>query len=333
MQTIGPAKRYVFYGRGKRLSPLPKRYEEPNFYNFDHRRKIGFPVRKRSHSAKIACARRTRYNTGPLNVLAVEITENHKIMMRPRLVAGNWKMNGSRAQARVLVEGVCRGWIGTAEVTVAVCPPFVYLAEVAQRLEGTSIVLGAQNVSHLPGGAYTGEITCAMLQDYGCRYVIVGHSERRAYYGEDDALVAKKVLAAQASGLMPIFCVGETLAEREAGQAQAVVARQLAAVTQNSAGVSSWQPMVIAYEPVWAIGTGRTASPAQAQEMHAFIRAQMALHSAESAARMMILYGGSVKGNNAAELFAMPDIDGGLIGGASLDAVEFLTIARAAVRA
>jgi len=250
--------------------------------------------------------------------------------MRRPLVAGNWKMNGSRERVRALVDGIQAG-IGSVErAEVAVCPPFVYIPQVAEQLAGSPIALGAQNVcDHAEEGAYTGEIAGSMLAELGCRYVIVGHSERRNLYGESDALVARRFAAARKAGLVPILCVGELLEERERGVTEAVVARQLDAVLELE-GVEAFREAVIAYEPVWAIGTGHTATPEQAQEVHAFIRARLAERDAGVAEVARILYGGSVKGSNAADLFAQPDIDGGLIGGASLKADEFLTICRAA---
>jgi triosephosphate isomerase len=241
------------------------------------------------------------------------------VARRSRLVAGNWKMNGSRAANRALLDAVLRelGARGAAEV--AVCPPFPYLAEVAERLAGSSVALGAQNVSEHAQGAYTGEVSAAMLKELGCRYAIVGHSERRHIYCESDAQVAAKFAAAQAAGLTPILCVGETLAEREAGRTDEVVARQLQAVLEKR----PFESAVLAYEPVWAIGTGRNATPEQAQAVHAFLREKVS-------ADTRILYGGSVKAQNAAAIFAMPDVDGGLIGGASLVANEFIEIVRAA---
>ncbi len=249
--------------------------------------------------------------------------------MRQPFVAGNWKMNGSRSSNRALLDGIKAGIDSSTATEVAVCPPCVYLADVAEQLAGTPIGWGAQNVSHEPKGAFTGETAVSMLTDLDCRYVIVGHSERRSLYGEDDAVVAKKFAAARAGKLVPILCVGELLEEREQGVTDAVVARQLDAVLELE-GVAALAEAVIAYEPVWAIGTGKTATPEQAQDVHAFIRNRVAQHDQDVAAQLRILYGGSVKGANAAELFAQPDIDGGLIGGASLDAEEFLTICRAA---
>jgi triosephosphate isomerase (TIM) len=210
-----------------------------------------------------------------------------------------------------------------------VCPPFVYLADVAARIAGSSVRLGAQNVSHESSGAFTGEVAPGMLRDLGCAYAIVGHSERRALYGESSALVAQKFVAAQKAGILPILCVGEQLADREAGKTSAVVAEQLDAVL-DSAGVEALRLAVIAYEPVWAIGTGRTASPEQAQEVHEFIRGRISARDAIIGGSVQILYGGSVKGSNARELFSMPDVDGGLIGGASLKSDEFLAILAAA---
>jgi len=230
-------------------------------------------------------------------------------MARTRLVAGNWKMHGSRAANRALVDAILKGLPkGTQS---AVCPPFPYLAEVAEQLRGSPVGLGAQNVSEHAQGAYTGEVSAAMLKELGCRYAIVGHSERRQVYGETDAQVAAKFAAARAAGLTPILCVGETLAEREAGKTEEVVARQLGAV--------AFKDGVLAYEPVWAIGTGKNATPGEAQAVHAFLRRKVSHDTT-------ILYGGSVKAQNAAAIFAMPDVDGGLIGGASLVAEDFLAI-------
>lgn len=251
---------------------------------------------------------------------------------RKPLVAGNWKMNGTRAAAAELVARIVRGVASLGEVEVAVCPPFILIPLVAEQLRaaGGRVQWGGQNLDAHAGGAYTGEISGAMLQDFGCTYVIVGHSERRTLYGETDPIVAEKFAAALAAGLTPILCVGETLAEREAKQTEAVVARQLTAVLDRH-GAAGLARATVAYEPVWAIGTGRTAAPQQAQDVHRFLRAEIAAHDAEVAAKVRILYGGSVKGANARELFSQPDIDGGLIGGASLQAEEFLTICRAAV--
>ncbi len=245
--------------------------------------------------------------------------------MRRKLVVGNWKMHGSRpANAELLAALIGARPYG---VDVAVCVPFVFMTETAAMLAGSDIRWGAQDVSAQPhGGAYTGEVSAAMLCECGCRYAIVGHSERRAYHGESDALVAQKAQAALASGVTPIVCVGETLDERDAGRTEAVVKRQLSAVIHQLAHCAA--EMVVAYEPVWAIGTGRTATPEQAQAVHAVLRAQ--LHAATGRGdAMRILYGGSVKADNAAQLFAQPDIDGGLIGGASLKAADFIAICRA----
>jgi len=248
--------------------------------------------------------------------------------MRKKFVAGNWKMYGNLESNAKLLAGVKAGAAGLS-CDVAVCVPFPYLTQAQSALVGSNVAWGAQNVSEHAQGAYTGEVAAGMLNDFGCRYVIVGHSERRALYGEGDATVAAKFLAVQAAGLTPILCVGETLAEREAGQTQAVVSRQLAAVLEL-AGVVALAGAVVAYEPVWAIGTGRTATPEQAQEVHAAIRAQVAVLDVAVAAGLQILYGGSVKPQNAVELFAKADIDGGLIGGAALVADDFLAICRAA---
>ena len=251
--------------------------------------------------------------------------------MRRPLVAGNWKMHGTRASVRALVEGIRQGMGELEGVEVAVCPPFVYLEQVSTLLAGSDIALGAQNLCQVPqAGAYTGEISDAMLLEFGCRYVIVGHSERRNVYGEDDALVAQKCVVAARAGLTPIVCVGELLEEREAGRTEQVVGRQLAALLEAEGGLEALRRAVIAYEPVWAIGTGRTATPQQAQEVHAFIRTRLGEHDEQLARDIRILYGGSVKPGNAADLFGMADIDGGLIGGASLEAGDFLAICRAA---
>ncbi len=248
--------------------------------------------------------------------------------MRRKLVAGNWKMHGNLVDNDALLGGILAG-MGEVRADVAVCVPFPYLHQTKARLAGTRVAWGAQNLSQHAKGAYTGEVSALMLNDFECRYVIVGHSERRTLYGESDALVAEKYAAAQTAGLIPILCVGETLEERESGITEAVVGRQLDAVLTKS-GVISLANAVIAYEPVWAIGTGRTATPEQAQAVHAFIRNKIRALDAEVAEHLIIQYGGSVKAANAAELFAQPDIDGGLIGGASLNAEEFLAICRAA---
>ncbi len=249
--------------------------------------------------------------------------------MRRRLVAGNWKMHGSFAVNRALLEGVRMGAGALQGVEVVVCVPFPYLAQAQQLLNGGPVGWGSQNVSEHESGAFTGEVSASMLKDFGTRYVIVGHSERRALYGESDAQVAAKFVAAAKAGLTPILCVGEQLAEREAGATMQVVTRQLDAVLAQ-VGAQAVAGGVLAYEPVWAIGTGKTATPAQAQEVHAALRAHVSKADAKAAADLTILYGGSVKGTNAGELFAMADIDGGLIGGASLKADEFLAICQAA---
>jgi len=251
--------------------------------------------------------------------------------MRRALVAGNWKMNGSKSSVAGLIDGIKAGAGGIKKTEIVVCPPFVYLDTIESMLNGSSIGWGAQNICQEPTtGAYTGEISAAMLQDFGCTYVIIGHSERRNVYGESDSLVAERFMATRNSSLIPILCVGELLEERERGETEAVVARQLDAILNNKQGASVLDNAVIAYEPVWAIGTGKTATKEQAQEVHQFIRQRIAKHDAKLADKIRILYGGSVKASNATELFGMPDIDGGLIGGASLQADEFLAICKAA---
>jgi len=247
--------------------------------------------------------------------------------MRKKLVVGNWKMHGSRAANAQLLAGLKEA--GPWNADVAVCVPFPYIAETALALTGTAIAYGSQDCSAHEQGAYTGEVSSAMLHDIGCRYAIVGHSERRAYHAESDQLVADKAKAALAHGVTPIVCVGETRAEREAGQTESVIASQLEPVLAL-AGVAAFDGAVLAYEPVWAIGTGRTASPQQAQDVHAFIRGVVARHDARIADSLPLLYGGSVKPDNAADLFSQSDVDGGLVGGASLVAADFLAIARAA---
>lgn len=248
--------------------------------------------------------------------------------MRQSLVVGNWKMNGSIAANRSLIDGIKQNIASVKNAEMAVCPPFVYLHQIRELLKDTSINWGSQDVSQCDPGAFTGEVAISMLVDFGCKYVIVGHSERRSLYGESDELVAEKFAKVQSAGLIPILCVGELLEEREAGNTEAVVKRQLDAVL-NLQGVASLGKSVIAYEPVWAIGTGKTATPQQAQDVHAFIRGQISALDAEVANKVQILYGGSVKGSNAKELFTMSDIDGGLIGGASLKAEDFLAIGQA----
>lgn len=246
--------------------------------------------------------------------------------MRRKLVVGNWKMHGSLAANAALLQALAGKSEQGAEV--AVCVPFPYLHQAQAALKNTAVAWGAQDVSEHAEGAYTGEVSAAMLSDFGCRYVVIGHSERRSLYGESDEHAAAKVKAALAGGLVPILCVGETLAERETGRTEAVVSRQLDVVLRYC-GVEALSAAVLAYEPVWAIGTGRTATPGQAQQVHAFLRQRVASADADVAAGLQILYGGSVKAANAVELFAQPDIDGGLVGGASLVAEEFLAIARA----
>lgn len=243
--------------------------------------------------------------------------------MRKKLVVGNWKMHGSLATNPQLLQAVAAGVGDGADC--AVCVPYPYLLQAQELLSGSRVAWGSQNVSEHAQGAFTGEVSATMLADFGCRYAIVGHSERRALYGESSAAVAAKFIAAQAAGLTPILCVGETLAQREAGETEVVVAAQVDAVLQ-AAGVACFARAVVAYEPVWAIGTGKTATSEQAQDVHGAIRAQIARADAGVAAGLQILYGGSVKPQNSAELFACPDIDGGLIGGASLVAADFLAI-------
>ncbi len=251
--------------------------------------------------------------------------------LRKPLVAGNWKMHGSRIDAARLVGELITRGAGTGACEVVLCPPFVYLAEVAGQLSGSRMSLGGQDVCAEEAGAHTGEVSAAMLADVGCRFAIVGHSERRAIYGESDELVARKFVAAGKHALVPILCVGESLEERERDATRSVVLRQLDAALAT-AGVAAFAHAVVAYEPVWAIGTGRTATPDQAQDVHAMIRGRIAEKDATIGASLRVLYGGSVKPANAAELFAMPDVDGGLIGGASLKAEEFASICAAAIR-
>ena len=249
--------------------------------------------------------------------------------MRTKFVAGNWKMNGNLASNQVLLQALVSALSRVTGVKCAICAPYPYLAQVQQLLSGSGIAWGAQNVSQFESGAYTGEVSGAMLVDFGCRYVIVGHSERRSLLSETSEVVAEKYAAALKAGVTPILCVGETLNEREAGATERVVGKQLDAVLEHS-GARSFAHAVIAYEPVWAIGTGKTASPEQAQAVHAFVRGRLAGHDAAIAENVQVLYGGSVKASNAAQLFAMPDIDGGLIGGASLDANELAAICKSA---
>jgi len=243
--------------------------------------------------------------------------------MRERLVVGNWKMNGALASNARLLDRLASEWRPSEGRSLAVCVPFPYLGQAQAALASTPIAWGAQDVSANAPGAYTGDVAAGMLVEFGCRYVLVGHSERRQFHGESDADVAAKAKAALGVGIVPIVCVGETLAERDAGTTEAVVMRQLRSVI-DALG-PELKEIDLAYEPIWAIGTGRTATPSQAQDVHALLRAALAKAGAPD---VRILYGGSVKAANAAALFAMPDVDGGLVGGASLDATEFLTIAR-----
>jgi triosephosphate isomerase len=252
--------------------------------------------------------------------------------MKQKLIAGNWKMNGSLAANEALVHGVQQGLAQALDgkhAQVAVCVPAAYLSQVQQLVKGSGIDLGSQDVSAHEQGAYTGEVSAVMLKDFAVRYAIVGHSERRLYHGETDEQVAHKAQRALSAGITPIVCVGETLAEREAGKTEEVVKRQLAAVIHTNGHCIS--EIVVAYEPVWAIGTGQTASPEQAQAVHAVLRGQLKA-ATEHSDRVHILYGGSMNAANAAELLAQPDIDGGLIGGAALKAADFLTIIAAAAR-
>jgi len=249
--------------------------------------------------------------------------------MRQPIIAGNWKMNGSRESIKALLDGIKAGMADVKAAQVVVCAPSIYIADVAGHLSGTAVGFGGQNVSTEEKGAFTGEISTSMLLDFGCQYVIVGHSERRTLYGEDDALVAQKFAIARKAGLTPILCIGETLEERENGSTEAVCARQLDAVIDLE-GIDALAESIIAYEPVWAIGTGKTATPQQAQDVHAFIRSKLAEKSKDVADKVRIQYGGSMNAGNAADLLSQPDIDGGLIGGASLVAEDFLTICKAA---
>jgi triosephosphate isomerase len=248
--------------------------------------------------------------------------------MRRILVAGNWKMNGSRAMVKALLEGLLAGSENESGADLAVFPPFPYLGDAQAMLTGSSISWGAQNLNPLAQGAHTGEVSAGMLLDFGCRYVLAGHSERRTIYGESDEDVADRFEAALAAGIEPVLCVGETLEERERGETESVVDRQLSAVL-GRCGIEGFARAIVAYEPVWAIGTGKTASPDQAQAVHAFIRDKFVSQDDIIAGQLRILYGGSVNGTNAAELFARDDIDGGLVGGASLKVGDFLAIRNA----
>ncbi len=252
--------------------------------------------------------------------------------MRKKLVVGNWKMNGGLDSNEALLKAIADAKDSLNGVDVSVCVPFPYLFQPAMLFENTAITWGAQNVSEHMIGAYTGEVSAAMLREFSCKYALVGHSERRTLYGESDEMVARKFITAQKAGITPILCVGETLVEREANATESVVGRQLDKVIEL-AGIAALENSVLAYEPVWAIGTGKTASAEQAQEVHAFIRKRVASHDSDLASKQLILYGGSVKASNAAQLLIMPDVDGGLIGGASLIAEEFLAICRAGIGA
>ena len=244
--------------------------------------------------------------------------------MRQSLVVGNWKMNGTLASAELLAKGIIAG-LGSNNAEIAVCVPYVFLSNVGQIVKDTRLALGAQNVADKPSGAFTGEISASMLGEMNCKYALVGHSERRTYYGDTNETVADRFFQAQAQDIIPILCVGETLEQREQNQTFSVINEQLDAVI-NVAGIQSFSKAVIAYEPVWAIGTGKTATDEQAQEVHLYIRKYIAAKDQAIADKIQILYGGSAKPDNAKGLFAMPDIDGGLIGGASLDAESFLKI-------
>jgi triosephosphate isomerase (TIM) len=248
--------------------------------------------------------------------------------MRRPFIAGNWKMNGSKAEAADLLRGIVAGAAAMQKVEIAVCPPFPYLHIAEQMLAGTAIAWGSQDVSREDAGAFTGQVSVAMLKDFGCRYAIVGHSERRQFNGETDAIIARKYARAVAGGITPILCVGETLDERESGKTEEVVARHIDAIL-DLGGAEAYAVGVVAYEPVWAIGTGVTATPEQAQEVHAFLRERIAAKNKAVAEGLRILYGGSMKPGNAVELIGQADIDGGLIGGAALKASDFLAICQA----
>lgn len=248
--------------------------------------------------------------------------------MRRKLIAGNWKMNGSLAANAVLLNGI-KAELGQASCALAVCVPAPYFAQCKAELDGSPVAWGGQDLSIHESGAYTGEVSGTMLRDFGCRYVIVGHSERRSHHRESNELVAQKAVSAIKAGLIPIICVGESLVERDSGQTDAVVGAQIEAVLV-AVDADDLSKIVVAYEPVWAIGTGKTATPQMAQDVHAMLRSKLAVKNPVAAETLQILYGGSMKPDNAKELLAMPDIDGGLIGGASLKAVDFLAIVRAA---
>lgn len=244
--------------------------------------------------------------------------------MRQSLVIGNWKMNGTRASAQALAQGIIAG-LGTSSAALAICVPYIHIPDISQIVSGTQLALGSQNIADKAAGAFTGEISASMLVEFGCQYALVGHSERRSYYGDTDVTVAARFAQAQEQNIIPVLCVGETLEEREQDQTFQVINKQLDAVIEV-AGVAAFSRAVVAYEPVWAIGTGKTASDEQAQEVHSHIRKYFADKDQAIADKLQILYGGSAKPDNAKGLFAMPDIDGGLIGGASLDAESFLKI-------
>jgi triosephosphate isomerase (TIM) len=244
--------------------------------------------------------------------------------MRRSLIIGNWKMNGNRASSEALAKGIIAG-LGDDVADIAVCVPYVHISDIGQVVKGTRLALGAQNVADKSSGAFTGEVSATMLKEYGCKYALVGHSERRSYYGDSDQSVAERFCQAQEQGIIPVLCIGETLNEREQNKTFDVVTAQLDAVV-SKAGIAAFNNAVLAYEPVWAIGTGLTATDEQAQEVHHFIRQYLADKDQSVSAKIQILYGGSAKPENAKGLFAMPDIDGGLIGGASLDAESFLKI-------
>ena len=250
--------------------------------------------------------------------------------MRRRLIMGNWKMNGSLIANETLLTDLAGQIAGLEGVDVAVCPAYIHLAQAVELSAGSIIKVGAQNLSHHDKGAFTGEVSGEMIHNLGCTYVLTGHSERRALYGETNQLVAEKTLKALELGLIPVLCIGETLAERQSGQMNDVLADQMNAVV-NLCGANSFSQIVVAYEPVWAIGTGETATPEQAQDAHAFVRGLISAHYPEIADRMTILYGGSMNDKNAAQLLGMPDVDGGLVGGASLNANSFSSIIHSAV--
>lgn len=253
-------------------------------------------------------------------------------MARRPLVMGNWKLNGSKAFTKELINSLKAELAGVEGCDVAIAPPVMYLAEAEAALAGSKIALGSQNVDLKQSGAFTGDISATMLKDFGAKYIIIGHSERRAYHHESDEFIAQKFAVLKEQGLVPVLCIGESEAENEAGKTEEVCARQIDAVL-NTLGAEAFLDAVIAYEPIWAIGTGKSATPAQAQAVHAFIRSHIAKKDAKVAEQVILQYGGSVNDSNAAELFAMPDIDGALVGGASLKAPAFATIVKAAAKA